>query len=163
MKMNIIAILTLLISCSFIGIKDQLPSVELIDLKGDKINIQEHTSQGKLSIVSLWATWCGPCRKELNAYKSVHEEWTKKYNVEFIAISTDRPKARNKMKSMISSQGWNYTMLQDHTGAMATELNVRSIPMSYLVNGKGEIIDEHLGYYEGYLDELEKKIKKHIK
>ena len=163
MKMNIIAILTLLISCSFIGVKDQLPSVELLDLKGDKINIQNYTSQGKLSLVSMWATWCGPCRKELNAYKDVHMQWSKKYNVEIIAISTDSPKARNRMKSMIATQGWNYTMLQDHTGALSTEMNVRSIPMSYLVNGAGEIVYEHLGYYDGYLEDLEEEIKEHIK
>ncbi len=163
MKTNFVAILVLLISCSFIGMKDKLPSVELLDLKGEKINIQDHTSLGKLSLVSMWATWCGPCRKELNAYKAVHKEWEEKYNLEFIAVSTDGPKARNKMKSMIATQGWNYTMLQDHTGALSTAMNVRSIPMSYLVNGKGEIVYEHMGYYDGYLDDLEKKIKKYSK
>lgn len=140
-----------------------LPSIELLSLDGSKVNINEYTRQGKLSLVSLWATWCAPCRFELNEYKQVQASWEKKYGVEFIAISLDKAKSRNKMKSMISKNNWNFTNFHDIEGQLGTALNIRSIPQSYLINGEGEIVHSITGFNHMEFLELESIIAKHAK
>ena len=44
-----------------------LPDVTVKTLKGESKNIQEFGKNGKITVVSFWATWCAPCKKELDA------------------------------------------------------------------------------------------------
>ena len=52
-----------------------LPSVEVKTLDGENINIQEIENSGKPIVINFWATWCKPCKKELNAIAEVYEDW----------------------------------------------------------------------------------------
>ena len=52
-----------------------LPSVKVKNLKGSLLNIQTIENDGKPIVISFWATWCKPCKKELNAIAEVYEEW----------------------------------------------------------------------------------------
>ena len=52
-----------------------LPNISLNSLDGKEINIQEISSNDKIAVVSLWATWCVPCIKELDAISEYYEEW----------------------------------------------------------------------------------------
>ena len=42
-----------------------IPSVEVKTLDGQSVDIQEYAQNGKITVVSFWATWCSPCKKEL--------------------------------------------------------------------------------------------------
>ena len=57
-----------------------LPSVEVKTLYGENINIQEIENSGKPIVISFWATWCKPCKKELNAIAEVYEDWLHSVN-----------------------------------------------------------------------------------
>lgn len=140
-------------------VKDKIPSIMLQDVDGKEVNIQEYTQGGKFYLVSLWATWCGPCKKELNALNAVAEEWKEKYDVEIIAISLDKKRALPKAKKMFDDNKWPYTFLWDEGGALATELGLQSIPFSMLIDPNGDIISKSVGYSEGYEAKIVSKIK----
>jgi thiol-disulfide isomerase/thioredoxin len=42
-----------------------LPAVTLADINGKNVNVAEYGKSGKITVLSFWATWCVPCKKEL--------------------------------------------------------------------------------------------------
>lgn len=161
MKILIYALGMALLSMGFTSEKaKKIPSVTVFSENGTESNIQEYTSSGTIQLVSLWATWCGPCRMELDAIKKVHKDWKDKYGVEIIAISLDNPRRVKKSYQMAKDKGWNYTLFHDANNELASSLGIRGIPYSMLTDGEGNIISTGEGYYPGYLDDIEEKIKK---
>ena len=66
-----------------------LPDGKVKDTNGKVMDLSTYTRSGKITIVSFWATWCGPCKKELDAYAPHYEDWSKKYGAQLLAISID--------------------------------------------------------------------------
>jgi hypothetical protein len=64
-----------------------------------------------------------------------------------------------RVKSTVKNKGWDYTFLCDPNQDMQRVLNFQSVPQSFLLNQKGEIVYSHSSYKEGDEYELEKKIK----
>lgn len=136
-----------------------LPSVELKTLDGKTVNIQEYIGRGKPVLLAFWATWCVPCRKELDAMAEYYDDWKKDFNLEILAITIDDQRALAKVKPFVSSKSWEYTVLSDANQALKNALNFAAIPQTFLVGSKGEIVYSHSGYTPGTEVELEEKMK----
>jgi cytochrome c biogenesis protein CcmG, thiol:disulfide interchange protein DsbE len=137
-----------------------LPSVKIKTLEGKTVDILDYTKKGKAVVFSFWATWCAPCKKELDNIGEVYEDWQKNYDVEVIAITIDDARNLPKIKPLVAQKKWKYTILSDVNSDLKRELNFPSVPQTFLVDKKGNIVYSHTGYAPGDEDELEKKIKK---
>ncbi len=152
----------LLVSCLCIAslyAQQNMPSVEVQNIDGDNINIGEYTKDGKTKIISLWATWCGPCRTELKALHQVYPTWKEKYDIEIVAITVDRGRMLDRAKDMFKVNGWDYTFFHDNNDELMSAFNITGIPFSILVDGEGNIKSTQTGYFPGYEKELESKLK----
>ncbi len=136
-----------------------LPDVSLKSIDGESINISDYGKDGKVTIFSFWATWCSPCKKELNNIADMYEDWQADYDVELVAISIDDQRNATKIKPYVNGQGWDYTVLMDVNEDLKRALNFQTVPFTLVVNKKGEIVYQHTGYVEGDEYELEDKIK----
>ena len=143
--------------------KQTLPSVTIKKLDGTQVNIQEYAKTGKITIISFWATWCGPCIKELNNILDVYEDWQKKYGCELVAVSIDDARNVPKVRPTVNGLGWPYTILLDENKDLARAMNVNNPPQTILLDQNGNIVYVHNGYTEGNEFELEAEIKKLIK
>jgi cytochrome c biogenesis protein CcmG/thiol:disulfide interchange protein DsbE len=137
----------------------EIPSVKLRTLKGKMVDIQEYTGQGKPTIISFWATWCAPCKKELDAIALFFEDWQVTYGVELLAISIDDQRALAKVGPMVQSKGWPFTVLSDSNQQLKNALNFQSVPQTFLLDKDGRIVYSHTGYVPGDEYELEDKIR----
>jgi len=142
---------------------NELPNVNLKNLNGDIINIKSLADSGKITIISFWALWCGPCIKELDNTKSLLAEWEKKFNVQFIAVSIDDSRTTIKVKPFVSQKGWKYNVLLDPNKDLARELNVNNPPVLLIYNEFGQLIYQHQGYTEGSEYDVEDKLKAYTK
>ena len=140
-----------------------VPSVDVKTLRGKTVNIQDYVGNDKLTVMSFWATWCSPCKRELDAIAEIYPEWQEEYNVEVLAITIDDTRTLAKVPALIETKGWEYTVLADVKGELKKALNFQTIPQTFLVNQKGEIVYTHSGYNPGDEYELEEVIKKHVK
>jgi cytochrome c biogenesis protein CcmG/thiol:disulfide interchange protein DsbE len=130
-----------------------LPFANLKTLEGQTINVQELAKTGKITVISFWATWCSPCKKELDAIADYYEEWQKKYGIELVAISVDDTRSAAKVPGVVAEKGWKYRILLDPAKELQTAANIQAVPHTYVLDQKGNIVFEHNGYTPG--DELE--------
>jgi len=161
MKKNLIlSVITLLLfSVTSFAQKRSLPNVTVKDLKGKQVNIQSVKNDGNPIVISFWATWCKPCKKELNTIAEVYEDWQDDTGVKLIAISIDDSRSLSKVKPYVNASGWEYDILLDTNKELCRALGVTSVPHTFLLDGKGNIVWEHRGYIDGDEDELLEQIE----
>jgi thiol-disulfide isomerase/thioredoxin len=152
---------TLIVLLNVVGLSannNPFPSINIKTLDGKTINTSEFTSKGKITVVSFWATWCTPCKRELDVINEVYSEWAEKYNLQLLAITIDDARGLTKVPAMVQSKGWEFTVLADSKQELQQSLNFQTIPQTFLLNEKGEIVYAHNGYNPGDEVELEHKI-----
>jgi peroxiredoxin len=148
------------LASAFVQPYSTVPSVNVKTMEGQTVNIQDYLNDGQLTIMSFWATWCSPCKRELDAISEIYPEWQENYNVQLLAITIDDSRTMAKVPALVESKGWEYTVLSDSRKELQKALNFQTVPQTFLVNGKGEIVYTHSGYNPGDEFELEEEIKK---
>ena len=138
----------------------KLPSVNIKTLDGKTINTQTISNDGKPIIVSFWALWCKPCKKELDAYNELYEDWQDETGVKIIAISIDDARSTAKVKPFVSGKDWQFDVLLDPNQEFKRAMSVNMIPHTFILDGNGNIVYQHTSYYEGLEDEIFDIVKK---
>lgn len=146
-----------------ISVSQIIPSIDIKTLEGKTINTASFDNNGDPIVISFWALWCKNCIKELEAIAEIYEDWQDETNAKLIAISIDDSRNTSKLKPFINSKGWEYEIYHDPNSDFKRALGINQIPHTFLLNGKNEIISEHVGYTDGQEEELYDKIKKLIK
>ena len=136
-----------------------LPDVQAKTLDGQTVNLQDFGKNGKITVISFWATWCAPCKKELDAISEVYADWQKDYDMELVAISIDTRRAAATVPGLVAAKGWEYTVLTGKPTELQNAFNFQTIPQTFLVDQNGNIVYHHNGYVPGDEYELEDKIK----
>jgi thiol-disulfide isomerase/thioredoxin len=133
--------------------------MDVKEMNGNTISTSEFINNGKITIVSFWASWCKPCKLELDAIAEIYPDWVEDYDVELVAITIDNARGLSKVPSIVSSKGWEYRILSDSNQDLQRALNFQSIPQTFLLDQAGNIVFEHNGYQSGNEFELEDEIK----
>ncbi|MBN4061923.1 MAG: alkyl hydroperoxide reductase [Flavobacteriales bacterium] len=156
------ALLFILISTAGFGQagKMTLPSVNIKTLDGSTFNTSQISNNGNPIVISFWATWCSPCKRELNAIAEVYEDWQEETGVKLIAISIDDARNTGKVKPYVNGQDWDYKVFLDPNGDLKRAMYVNTIPHTFLLNGENEIVWQHNSYSPGDEDELYEWIEK---
>jgi cytochrome c biogenesis protein CcmG, thiol:disulfide interchange protein DsbE len=138
----------------------KMPSVNVTDMNGKKINTADLNNNGKPYIISFWATWCKPCVKELTTISEVYQDWQEETGVKLIAVSIDDSRSSSQVKTLVNGKSWEYEVLLDANSDFKRSMNVNAVPHTFIVNGKGEIVWQHTSFSEGSELELIRLIKK---
>lgn len=145
-------VLVLLCVLGFGMTRAALPSVTLADIDGNSVSIAELAQKGKPVIISFFATWCKPCMRELKALDEVYEDWKDETGVTIYIVSIDQAQDIQKVKPLVDGNGWDFEVLLDPNGTLKRAMNVQQIPHVFVVDSKGKIVYNHVGYNPG--DEL---------
>lgn len=140
-----------------------IPTVNVKNLQGKTVSTKLFKNDGKPMVISFWATWCSPCKKELNNIAEVYEDWQDETGVKLIAVSIDDARNKHKVKPYVDSKGWEYEVYIDANQDLKRAMNVNNVPYTFLVDGNGKIVYEHNNYVPGDEDNLYKKIKMLVK
>lgn len=136
-----------------------LPSIKLKDLSGKMVDISQFKNDGKPIIINFWATWCKPCKAELNAIAEEYEDWQDETGVTLIAVSIDDARSTGRVEPYVNGQGWEYEILLDPNGDLKRAMNVNNVPHTFLLDGNGKIVWQHNNYAAGDEEELYKKVE----
>lgn len=105
---------------------------------------------GKVIVVNLWATWCGPCRAEVPDYEKVRREFAGK-PVEFIGLTTEDPRvATDKVKQFVRDFNFGFRVgWADREAARALMNGQRIIPQTIVLSSDGRVVGHWNGYSRG--------------
>ncbi len=165
-KLLLLAILLVVVGAAM-GAEQKFPKFTLEDLDGNLWSIDSILSFQKPVILTFWATWCKPCRKELNKFVEYWDSWdTTKGERPYVivALCEDSPRSVRKAKSLAKKQGWDrFILLHDKGGHVKMKAGVAEIPELFILKPDGTIYYRHIGFNPGDEQETYKKIEELLK
>ena len=133
--------------------QEQIPNTTLKTLSGSNTTLNEIAAIDDLIVVSFWATWCVPCKNELDAVADVYDDWVSETGVKYYAVSIDDSRTAKRVKPMINGKGWDFEILLDENSDLKRAFGISTVPYTIIIKS-GEIVYKHTGYTPGYEDEL---------
>jgi thiol-disulfide isomerase/thioredoxin len=102
---------------------------------------------GKVVVVNLWASWCGPCRAEIPEYEKVRKEYAGRA-VEFIALTTEDPRtSADRVNRFVHEVKFGFRLGWADRETARTLMNGRgAIPQTLVIGSDGRIISHWTGY-----------------
>jgi len=119
---------------------------------GDGKQISLADFEGKVVLVSFWATWCGPCRMEVPELAKMEKRLGEDFTVLLISQESS-----SKTQKMLDKWGIDLTSLRDKDGAVSRDYGVRGIPNAYLIDQEGMVKAHHVGYSPSQTKKLGKE------
>ena len=140
--------------------QEQLPNIDLKTLDNETVSLRTIIKNHELMVISLWATWCVPCKNELDAINDVYEDWQDETDVALYAISIDDSRTVKRVKPLVNGKNWDFEILLDTNNDLKRALGAATVPLTLVVKN-GKIVFRHSGYAPGYEDELFEILQEH--
>lgn len=139
---------------------DKMPEFTLSSVKYGNIDSKE--LKGKVILINIFATWCGPCQMELAEVQKTL--WPKyKDNPNFVMLTVGREHTDEELAEYNEKKKFNFPLYPDPKRAFTALFATMSIPRSYLIDKDGKIIYMSIGYNEknfaSLVDLIAKKLK----
>ena len=122
-------------------VNSQAPEFTLKDVDGKAVSLASY--KGTVVLLNFWATWCPSCRDEMPAMTKLSQQFkNRKFSI--IAVSTDR--SFSYVRDFLKKHPADFTVLVDDELAVSRSLyKVFVLPMSFLIDKKGMIVERYYG------------------
>lgn len=136
-----------------------LPNTQVTSLTGKKVAFNSTVEKGKVTLISFWATWCVPCKKEIKSIRENMPAWQAETPFNYMTVSVDDARAMAQVRGYAKSQGWEFPTYLDPNSDLKRSLNFQNVPFVIIVDKEGKVAFQHSGYEEGGELELYEKVK----
>ncbi|MCG9695381.1 TlpA disulfide reductase family protein [Shewanella sp. Isolate11] len=153
--MRVVLSLIILIMTSWVQPANAAPSLSqsLQNAQGENVTLEQY--QGKVVYVDFWASWCGPCRKSFPWMNAMHAKYAAQGLV-IVAINLDTDKAL--AEEFLTKLPAEFKIYFDPETKAAEAFDLQGMPSSYLFNKKGELVQNHVGFFEEYAAQYEQEL-----
>ena len=134
-----------------------LPDLSVRLLDGKQVHLSALLEEGPL-LVSFWATWCAPCKKEMIFLEEFHQKYNEN-SFRVLAISTDSPRSMSKVKSYIRAKKYTFLVGIDPNQEIAKKMNALLMPTTLILNKDRKVSWYHQGFIPGDEKEIEAQIR----
>ena len=130
------------------------PSLVLKDLQGKQHNLKDY--KGQVVLVQFWATYCGPCRKEMPSMNKMMKQMG---DVPFKILAVDMGETKEEVDQFVSEVKPEFTILMDVDGKSIEDWRVFAAPSNFIIDPDGYIRYTLFGGVEWDSAELIEKLK----
>lgn len=139
---------------------DEVPAFTLNSEKYGTVNSKD--LKGKVVLISIFATWCGPCQKELAEVQSTL--WPKyKDNKDFVLLVVGREHTDVQLEKYNEKKGFTFPLYPDPKREVTSKFAKQYIPRAFLVDKEGKIIYNSVGFTEEEFQKLMTTIDEALK
>ena len=110
----------------------------LADLKGVKRTLSSH--KGKVVLLDFWATWCGPCRREMPIVAKMHAKYASKG---LVVYGVNCSESTAKAQAFVDKYGYKLPILLDKDGTVQGRYSITAIPTVFVIDRKG-VVSAHM-------------------
>jgi len=114
-----------------------LPSEPVTTLDGGRTDLAR-VFQGRVALVSFWATWCEGCEKEMDTLNRLSEKAAARGDSLVVGVAVGEPKA--KVDAFVRRRGLRYLQVLDEDFRLADALGERDVPATLVVDRSGRIV-----------------------
>jgi thiol-disulfide isomerase/thioredoxin len=135
------------------SLPEEVTRQELRDLSGSAFRLSDF--RGRVHVVNLWATWCGPCRMEIPGFNKIYEDYRAR-GVEFVGLTAEDPEDNaERVREFVGETGMTYRVgwIDKLTGltlanwnTTRTRPNAFAIPQTFVMAADGHVVLRVRGY-----------------
>ena len=134
------------------------PDFTLKSMTGKNTNLVEQ--RGNIIVLNFWASWCGPCRKEMPILQKLHDKYTD-LGVQVWGINVEQENQAGR--DFIKGINVDFPIFFDESNTLSATYQVEAMPTTVIVDRNGAIRYVFRGYKDGYEKKYAKAIKKLIR
>jgi peroxiredoxin len=121
------------------GVNEPAPDFMLEDTTGQEVRLSDFL--GRAVVLNYWATWCGPCIREMPMFQKYYEL----YPSDMVVIGIDLQETDEEVKSFLGNMDLTYKILIDHKGDIGKSFQVYALPNTFFIDSDGIIRYHHIG------------------
>ena len=151
-------LLVLLCGCGASNIEvGKIPPDDLgVAADGKAVRVSEH--RGQVVVISFFASWCGPCRKELPVLESIQRHLGKD---RVFVVAVDYKEEKSIYELLLKElDDYTLTFTHDPDGSIGAGYDVKGIPRLVIIGKDGKIASEHVGFSQWRSKRLAKEIER---
>ncbi len=130
---------------ALVSLPPELLNAQLKSVSGAPIRLSDYS--GKVLLINIWATWCGPCRNEIPELVKFYRQY-KDQGLEVVGLSTENPDASaERVREFVQSFDIDYRVGWATADVAVTLMQGRdSIPQSFIISRDGKILKRFIGF-----------------
>jgi cytochrome c-type biogenesis protein len=110
------------------------PTYAATSMSGDSVSLAK--MRGKVVLMNVWATWCGPCRKEIPELRAINAAYKDK-GLELVGVSVDSDGSDEAIRAFLQEFKMDYTIWRDPNEGVSAIFRMAGVPATFLIDRQG--------------------------
>lgn len=143
---------------NIVKLHDLAPDFTVQMLDGARYTLSDLTAQGKVVMITFWATWCPPCRQELSHMQEAIFDRYK--GTDLVVLPISRGEEPGKVRALLKKMGITFNVGLDQTEQIYHSYATNYVPRTYVIDRNGRVAYLGLGYDEEVAEQTHQTLDK---
>ncbi len=114
------------------------PDFTVLDREGRPVTLS--AMRGKPVVLNFWASWCGPCKREMPEFEAAYQTYGADVHFLFVNLTDGQNETVETAKQCIDSLGYTFPIYFDTASEAAVAYGISSIPTTFFIDAEGKLV-----------------------